>query len=264
MPVEKTVLPNGLTVISDYLPGMPVVAVEWRLFVGARQDRIAGQAHFLEHMLGSSIAKSGPREETYKRVDRVSSESNYASGRERISSFVHTDVDHFKEVVELIGNAISNPVWGEDIFLKEKQVILEEIDEAQFESDLACVQLGLTKSYARNVLNHKSTLGFKKTVNAMQSKDLHAFRQDHFNAERMAIVVSGGIDPNIVAEVVEQYFGKIKQGGTQVREEIPMFIPGQRFASRNEGYGRQNIMFVWEAVESSHADLPAFRIMSAL
>lgn len=56
---ERTVLPNGLRVLSSAMPH--VRSVSTGIFVGAgsryEDDALAGASHFLEHMLFKGTAK---------------------------------------------------------------------------------------------------------------------------------------------------------------------------------------------------------------
>src|SRR5437764_15448787 len=88
--VKRTVLPGGLRVITEQVPGVRSAAVGLWVGIGSRDEppSVAGAAHYLEHLLFKGTARrtaAGIAEE----IDAVGGELNAFTSKEHTCFYVH-------------------------------------------------------------------------------------------------------------------------------------------------------------------------------
>lgn len=83
MEFHKTVLPNGVRVLTEEIPGFPTVAFGIWVNVGSRDEtsREAGLTHFIEHMLFKGTKRRSALD-IAKEMDRLGGFSNAFTSRE--------------------------------------------------------------------------------------------------------------------------------------------------------------------------------------
>ena len=105
--VEKTILPSGLTVISDYRPDIPSFAISYSLRNGSRTEtrQNNGIHHLIEHMLFKGTAKYD-----LKRIaeisDRLGGTLNAFTGKEITQYYMKAIDEKFAESFSLLTDMV--------------------------------------------------------------------------------------------------------------------------------------------------------------
>ena len=126
---EKTVLENGLRVLSSELPHTRSVSIS--LFVGAgsryEPDAIAGVSHFLEHMLFKGTDRRRTPREIAEAIEGVGGVMNAATDKELTVYWAKVPVDHFSDATDVLLDQLLcsriDPVELE----RERKVVIEEL-----------------------------------------------------------------------------------------------------------------------------------------
>jgi predicted Zn-dependent peptidase len=126
---EKTVLENGLRVLSSELPHTRSVSIS--VFVGAgsryEPDSIAGVSHFLEHMLFKGTDRRRTPREIAEAIEGVGGVMNAATDKELTVYWAKVPVDHFSDATDVLLDQLLcsriDPVELE----RERKVVIEEL-----------------------------------------------------------------------------------------------------------------------------------------
>src|ERR1051325_9267068 len=127
-PIEKTVLPNGLTVITEQMNHVRSASVGIWVRSGSRHEdaRLNGISHFIEHTLFKGTRNRTSRE--------IAVESDAIGGH--VDAFTSREVPayHFKVLDErlsrafdLIADLVTAPLFDETELDRERNVVMEEI-----------------------------------------------------------------------------------------------------------------------------------------
>ena len=127
-PTVKTVLPNGVRLVSQHMPHTRSVAMGVWVNVGARDeaDVESGLSHLIEHMI---FKGTGPRTaiQIAKELDAIGGLSNAFTSSEYTCFHSRVLDKHLPTLIEILSDIFLNSVFDPTELDREKQVILQEI-----------------------------------------------------------------------------------------------------------------------------------------
>ena len=131
MTAEQHVLPNGLTIAVDPLPGSESIAVGLYASVGSRSEpeRLSGLAHVLEHMVFKGAGGRDTRA-LAEVIEDVGGSLNAWTARDQTVFHGRALGRDLSLVTELIADLVRAPHLDEQHLEREKQVILSELGES--------------------------------------------------------------------------------------------------------------------------------------
>jgi predicted Zn-dependent peptidase len=128
MTVERTVLDNGVAIVTEQVPYLRSATVGIWAPVGSRAETPgdSGIAHFIEHML----FKGTPRRKAVdisRAIEAVGGTMNAYTSREYTYFFAKAMEKDFPLLVDLLADIYRNSLFDEAELAREKSVILQEI-----------------------------------------------------------------------------------------------------------------------------------------
>lgn len=229
--IERTVLANGLRVVTAHREGTPLAAVKVFFKVGSRHDGAhPGIAHFLEHVLftGPSAA---PRPTVYAAVEAVGGEANAVTTREYTALQAVMLAPHLEMVVSMFADLLRDGAPDEAAVGRERGVILEEIarthDSVQVIWDLLLRALWGDHSLARPVT------GTPDSVMAITGDDLGAHLAHYLAADRIVIAAAGRVDHEALVRTAEAQFGRLPRAGPLPQDSAAGGGPGRTFMEKD-------------------------------
>ncbi|MEY3407221.1 MAG: hypothetical protein RL038_282 [Actinomycetota bacterium] len=213
--VKRTVLPGGLRVITEQVPGVRSVTVGIWAGVGSRDETpaMAGSAHFLEHLLFKGT-KSRSALDISSTIDAVGGEMNAFTSKEYTCYYARVlDVDT-ELAIDVLSDMVINSVITKADFEQERDVILEEIamrddDHADNAHEIFAEGLFGNTDLGRPIL------GTVETINAAQRNAVWKFYRKHYSPDRLVISVAGAIEHAEVVAMVKRAFADVI-GGTKL------------------------------------------------
>lgn len=128
MTVEKTVLGNGVTILSENLPYLRSATVGVWISGGSRDESPPenGIAHFIEHMLFKGTARRRAIDIS-REIESVGGTINAYTDREYIFFYAKVLTKDFPLVADLLSDIYMNSLFDGQELDREKDVILQEI-----------------------------------------------------------------------------------------------------------------------------------------
>ncbi len=226
---NKTVLDNGIRVITEKLPHSRVASVGVWIDVGSRDehDLNSGSAHFVEHMLfkgtGNRTAQQIARE-----LDVLGGAANAFTSRE--NTCLHATVldSNLPKVVDLFTDLLSNSLFADDEIERERQVILQEINMVEDVPDDHIHDLFAALLWGKHPLG-KTILGVQEIVAAMDSKKLQDYVSRYYVADRIVIAAAGSVDHDDFVSLWQDAFATFgnEKNGIQKRSK-PAVLPAKK------------------------------------
>src|SRR5476649_2829184 len=132
MTLEISRLPNGLTVVSDPMPGLESAALGIWVNTGSRNEDPdqMGVSHMLEHMAFKGTATRSARAIS-EEIEAVGGVLNAYTSREQTAFHARILKPDVALAMDLLGDILINPAFAEDEIEKERQVVLQEIGQAR-------------------------------------------------------------------------------------------------------------------------------------
>lgn len=202
----KTVLDNGMVVVTEYLPFVRSVAFGVWSLAGSRDEIPGGEgaAHFLEHMLFKGTEKRSAFDIAYE-LERLGGFLNAFTAKDHTCYFARILDEHLPTAVDVIGDMIQNSVLDPEELEREKQVVLEEINTAVDTPDEWVHELFLLDLYGEHPLAHP-VMGREDTVNTLSSSDLREFIDQRYRPDNMLVAAAGSLEHEQVVELASQTF----------------------------------------------------------
>lgn len=126
--VEKEVLPNGLTLLTERVPGVRSASLGVWLRLGSRHEsrRLSGICHFIEHLVFKGTRHRSARDISLL-ADRMGGHLDAFTTKETTCFYVRVLDEHLPQAVDLLADIVMNPAFDPAELERERRVILEEI-----------------------------------------------------------------------------------------------------------------------------------------
>ncbi len=204
-PATVCQLDSGLTVIHQPL-ALPVVVVDVWVKAGAivEPDEWSGMAHFLEHMIFKGTAQIPPGYFDYV-VESCGSMSNAATSHDFAHYYLTTAASDFAHTLPYLAELLLNAAIPADEFEREREVVLEEIRQADDDPDWVGFQALLQTVYQHHPYR-RPVLGTADQLQRYSPQDMQTFHRTHYQLANMTVVVTGDVSQTVALEAVNQSF----------------------------------------------------------
>lgn len=202
----KTILPNGLTIVSERIPSVRSVSVGIWIKSGSRQENLDsnGVAHFVEHMLFKGTKKRSSRE-IARSLESVGGYLNAFTGKEQTCFFAEVLDDQLMKAIDVLGDMICQSTFTPKDFQIERAVILDEIDSIEDTPDDFVQDVFLEKLYPNHSLGFP-ILGSRESISKTTREQVLHFFQEHYTAQNIIISAAGNLMHHQLIELCDRYF----------------------------------------------------------
>jgi predicted Zn-dependent peptidase len=218
--VVKTVLPSGLTVISQVLPDRQTLSLGAWLRTGSRDEprERLGITHFIEHMMFKGTATRDARAIAAS-LESLGGHLDAFTSREQVCFTARVLSEHLAQAIDVVSDIVCRSRFDDIEIEREKSVIREEIlsyednPEAKV-SDQLSEQLWGDHALGRPIL------GTVETVSMLTRDRLVEEVGRRFRAEDIVIVAVGGLDHGQLVDEVARGFS-LPSGSPPERDRSP-------------------------------------------
>src|SRR5690606_7007131 len=109
---ERTILPNGLRIVTAELPHTRSATVSVYVGAGSRYERDpeAGLSHFLEHMLFKGASRRPTAQEISEAIEGVGGHHNAATDREITIYYAKVPDTAAAETIDILADMVRDPI----------------------------------------------------------------------------------------------------------------------------------------------------------
>jgi predicted Zn-dependent peptidase len=205
-PVKRTVLPSGLRVLSQSVPGFRSVTFGLWVGVGSRDEpiQLSGATHFLEHLLFKGTERRDALEISSE-IDAVGGEMNAFTGKEYTCYYARVLDSDLPLAVDVICDMITSATLTEEDVESERDVIDEEIamhadETSDHIHDLFAEQLWGSSPLGRSIT------GTPESVAALTRRQVAGWYRRRYRPENIVISVAGNVEHSDVVKLVRKAF----------------------------------------------------------
>jgi predicted Zn-dependent peptidase len=230
--VRKTILDNGLTLITEEMPSVRSVSVGIWLRTGSRAEKASenGITHFLEHMVFKGTHKRSA-EEIARSADSIGGHLDAFTAKECTTFSIKVLDEHLPRAFEVLADLVKDPLLRDEHVAKESQVIQEEIKMVEDTPD-DLVQEIFSQSYWRNHPLGRPILGTRETVRSFNRKGLSRYFRRHYTPRNMLVSAAGNLRHQEVVDLVRQELGAVAAGPPPAPERAPVASPDIRLRNK--------------------------------
>ncbi|HSX08603.1 MAG TPA: pitrilysin family protein [Candidatus Saccharimonadales bacterium] len=221
MNFARNVLPNGLRVITIPMPSFESATVLVMAGAGSRYEnkKNSGISHFLEHMAFKGTDRRPTSMDISSLIDGMGGEFNAFTGKETTGYYIKSAKDKIESSIDVLSDMLMNSKFDPVEIEKEKGVIIEEINLYE---DMPARKIG---DIYEQLLYGDTPMGWdiagdKDIIRSITREDFMSYLSDLYSASNLTVVVAGGIDEEKTRELIEKYFGSMKQFETKTFEKL--------------------------------------------
>jgi predicted Zn-dependent peptidase len=205
--IRRTVLSNGLLVLTESMPHLRSVSMGVWLGAGSRDEaaEINGISHFVEHMVFKGSATRSAQQ-IAREVDSIGGNLDAFTGKETICFNIKVLDEHVPAALDVLSDLVLNPIFDAEDLTREQGVILEEIKMDEDNPDYLVHEI-FTQGFYKNQPLGRPILGTAKTVSSFTRETAQTFHDSRFTPRHMIFSAAGNLDHDAFIAQVEQRFG---------------------------------------------------------
>jgi predicted Zn-dependent peptidase len=203
---RKTVLPGGLRVVTEAVPGVRSAAFGVWVGVGSRDESLPehGASHFLEHLLFKGTAKRNALEIAAV-VDAVGGELNAFTAKEYTCYYARVLDADLPLAVDVVSDLVTSALVAPVDVTSERGVILEEISMHDDDPGDVVHDAFSEALYGDHPLG-RPVIGTVESIESLTADAIAGYYRARYCAPEMVISVAGNVDHDTVVRLVEQAF----------------------------------------------------------
>ena len=208
--IEQFTLENGLRIILNYDPAIPVVAIAVYYDVGSRNERKGrtGFAHLFEHMMFQGSENVG-KAEHFQYVMKAGGTMNGTTSSERTNYFESLPANQLPLALWLESDRMRTLAVTQENLDNQRDAVKEE-KRLRYDNQPYGQIFDLINSMVyKNFANAHSTIGSMEDLDDATVEDVQEFFRVYYAPNNAVLVISGSFERDTVKQLVEKYFGSI-------------------------------------------------------
>ena len=205
---KKTVLPNGIKILTETLPESKSFSLGFWFEVGSRDEDLHnnGITHFIEHMFFKGTEKRSAKK-IVTEIESCGGYLNAFTSKEQTCYYARGLVEHFSTSFDVISDMIQNSVFKQSEINKEAGVIVDELKDVEDNPEELIFDKFEEILFSGSSLSYP-ILGNEKNIRKFNHNDFVNYINQKYAYDKMLIASSGGIKHDEVVKMAEKYFDK--------------------------------------------------------
>ncbi len=192
--VRRSVLPGGVRILSEQVPGARSATIGYWVAVGSRDETPAtyGSTHFLEHLLFKGTTSRSALDIAIS-FDSVGGEHNAMTAKEYTCYYAKIQDRDLPMAVEVIADMLTSSLIDRDEFETERGVILEELAMADDDPGDVANERFFEAVLGEHPLG-RPIGGNPATINAATRDAVWSHYRANYRPQDLVITVAGAVD----------------------------------------------------------------------
>ena len=219
--VTRTVLANGLTVLSEHVPGVRSVAVgAWVRAASLHEPReYMGVSHLLEHLVFKGTTQRTAKE-IASSLESLGGSLDAYTAREHTCFQARVLDEHLAEAVDVIADLVFRPALRAADLALERKVVLEEIAMVDDAPDDLVFELHNAALWGTHPYGY-SILGTRDTVGAMPLDAIRALHARAYHPPHIVVAASGNVEHDALLAALAGAGWDTQPGGPRTHITAP-------------------------------------------
>ena len=207
--IRKTVLPNGMLVLTESMPHMRSVSMGAWVRQGSRDESAEenGISHFVEHMVFKGTTTRSAQD-IAREVDSIGGNLDAFTGKETVCFNIKVLDENMAPALDVLSDLVLHPRFTKEDLEREQGVILEEIKMDEDNPD-ALVHETFTQKFWKNQALGRPILGTAETVSSFDQETVFTHHARRFTPSNIVFSAAGHLEHDAFVEGVEAKFGRL-------------------------------------------------------
>jgi predicted Zn-dependent peptidase len=262
---DKTVLHNGLRIVSSSLPHTRSVSIN--IFIGAgsryESDEIAGVSHFLEHMLFKGTKRRPTAREISEEIEGIGGVMNAGTDKELTVYWAKVGDHRFAATLDILADSLLNSLLDPTELEKEREVILEELAMTE-DSPADIVNILIDEVVWPHQPLGRDTGGTPDSVKKTTRDEVVRYLEQLYVPQNTVVAVAGNVTHAEVVDRVSEYLGnwESRPFGTWYPAQIPDDTPRLRLRSKKTE--QAHFCLATPGLSAAHPDRYVLDVLNAV
>ena len=224
--IRKTVLPNGLTVLTESMPHVRSISMGVWVNAGSRDEAasVNGISHFVEHMVFKGTT-SRTSQQIAREVDTIGGNLDAFTSKETICFNIKVLDENVAPALDVLSDLVLHPTFHPDELVREQGVILEEIKMDEDNPDYLVHEI-FTQNFWKNNALGRPILGTNKTVASFDQPTVLTYYADTFTPRNLVFSAAGNLEHDGFVARVEQQFSSLSASSVEGSAQgVPEALP---------------------------------------
>ena len=207
--IQTTVLPSGLTVVTERMDRVETVSFGAYVATGSRNEteQENGVSHFLEHMAFKGT-QTRTAAEIAEEIENVGGHINAYTAREQTAYYVKVLKEDTGLAADIIGDILTHSTFEPEEMERERGVILQEIGQAHDTPDDIIFDHFQHAAYPAQSLG-RPILGTEEGIQAMPRSILTGYMKRHSAPKKIVVAAAGNLRHADILDLVGRHFGDL-------------------------------------------------------
>lgn len=262
MPHFRHLTPAGTEILIEPLPHLRSCSVGFWVKRGSCHEgpQEEGLAHFIEHTVFKGTRRFPTPEALAEATDRLGGHVDAFTGKEVACFYGKVLADQLPDLVRLLGELVTTPLFDAEELGRERGVILEEIAQSEDTPDDWVSELFYGQYWKGGSLAHP-ILGTREQVSGYGPDHARAFFQQTYRAPHLVIVAAGDIDPQAFLGLLEPILEELPGGDPGPEPNHPHTTPFL-LNERRKGLQQTSLVLGFPAPRHRSQDRVAANLLS--
>jgi predicted Zn-dependent peptidase len=209
-PPIKEVLPNGLTVITQEVPGSNTVSLNIFVRVGSmyESDDTSGISHFYEHLYyRGTPQRTGAQMK--RELEELGGTTNAETSRDMIHFYVNLPAPYAGTGLAIMADSLINADFKNDEIEQERKVVLDEY-RINLESPMSLLQSTLYSLAYKTHPYKRPVIGTEQNLKRFTPGDFRRYKETYYVPSNCILVIVGGFDRETLRRDIDEAFGRFE------------------------------------------------------
>lgn len=225
--LRRSTLPNGLTVLSEHMPGVRSVALgAWVKAASLHESpERMGVSHLLEHMVFKGTQRRSARDIALS-LEQLGGSLDAYTSREHTVYQARVLDEHLEIAADVIGDLVFEPAIRRADLDLERNVVIEEIGMVEDTPDDLVFELHNAAVWGTHPLGY-SILGTRETVSALGVDELQDLHGRAYRPSQLIVAAAGSVDHDVLLETLARTGWANRDGVTPRVGAVPPAAPAK-------------------------------------
>ncbi|HEV7744563.1 MAG TPA: pitrilysin family protein [Pyrinomonadaceae bacterium] len=205
--VRLTRLPNGITVLTEHMPGLRSVTAGIWVRRGSRHETPEqnGICHFIEHAVFKGTMRRTARDIAVE-SDRLGGNLDAFTTHEMTGFAIKVADKSLPAAFDLLADLLAHPRFDQTDLDREQKVVLEEMKMVEDTPDELLGELFNAAYFPGHPLG-RPIEGTEETVSSFDHQTIAAFHSREFSSANLVVAAAGNVNHDQLVELVGKSFG---------------------------------------------------------
>ena len=214
--IKKELLSNGLTVITEKIPGVRSISLGVWLNKGSRHEKEEenGISHFIEHLLFKGT-ESKSAQQIALVIDSIGGQIDAFTSKEYTCFYAKVLDEHLPVALGLLSDIVLHPKFDRKDIEQERKVIYEEIKMVEDTPDELVYDVFIENFWKGHPLGKPVQGTIEKVSKITQRKLMEYFRKS-YTPENIVIAAAGNLSHSKILSMVKEVFDPLSKSKVKI------------------------------------------------